>query len=82
MPLLENPDAPSLKPAFSHRQDEETVRDDRWRMIVQGSAASGNILGIELFDFNDSVEGIRVDPDDHPEVVERLLNALKTQFGS
>ena len=82
MPLLENPDAPSLKPAFSHRQDEETVRDDRWRMIVQGSAASGNILGIELFDFNDSVEGIRIDPDDHPEVVERLLNALKTQFGS
>ncbi len=79
-PLLDNPEAPSLKPAFSHWRGEETVRDDRWRMIVQGSAAGDDISGIELFDFEESVEGVRVDPDDHPEVVERLLDALITQF--
>jgi len=79
-PLLDNPEAPSIKPAFSHWRNEEAVRDDRWRLIVQGSVADDNIRGIELFDFEDSVEGIRVDPDDHPEVVERLLEAIKTQF--
>jgi iduronate 2-sulfatase len=79
-PLLENPEAPSLKPAFSHWGGQEAVRDDRWRLIVQGSATNNTIRGLELFDFQGSVEGVRVDPGDNSEVVERLLKALVTQF--
>ena len=79
-PLLENPEAPSLKPAFSHWGGREAVRDDRWRLIVQGSAKNNDVRGLELFDFKESVEGVRVNPDDHPEIVERLLNAIITQF--
>lgn len=79
-PLLENPESPSLKPAFSHWRGEETVRDDRWRLIVQGSASNNNVRGMELFDFKGSDEGVRVDSADHPKVVERLLGELKRQF--
>ncbi len=79
-PLLENPAGPSLKPAFSHWGNQETVRDERWRLIVQGSVKNDTVRGLELFDFKQSVEGVRADPDNHPEVVKRLLDAIRTQF--
>ncbi len=79
-PLLDDPGGASLKPAFSHWRGEEAVRDERWRLVVQGAAKNDQVEAIELFDFKDSVEGIRVDHEAHPDVVERLLAELRNQF--
>ncbi len=80
-PLLGNPAGPSLKPAYSYWHGQETVRDERWRMIVQGAVADDNIRAIELFDFKNSVEGVRVNHADHAEVVEHLKEALAAPAG-
>jgi iduronate 2-sulfatase len=75
---LENPDMPSTKAAYAHwRGGQETVRNKDWRLIVHRS--EGEIEGFELFDFRENDHGERRNPDDHPEVVEQLLNMIDNQ---
>jgi iduronate 2-sulfatase len=77
-PQLEEYNTPSQKPAYSffRRNSQSAVRVDDWRLIVHRDGDS--ILGYELFDFSDSPEGVRKNPDQHPEVVEGLLEHLES----
>ena len=71
-PQLEDYSTPSAKPAFSffRRNSQTSVRVDGWRLIMHRDGDS--ILGYELFDFRNSPEGQRKDPDNHPELIEEL----------
>ncbi len=73
---LDDPGAPSQKPAFAHwNRGQETVRTDEWRLIVH--RPEGETEGFELFDFRESSEGERVNPENYPNVVERLMDKLE-----
>ncbi len=72
---LENPEAVSRKPAFGHwTRGQVTVRDEEWQLIV--NRPEGGLEGFELFDFRENQEGVRKNPDEHPEVVNQLLELL------
>jgi iduronate 2-sulfatase len=73
---LDNPGVPSLKPAFAHwNRGQSTVRTEEWRLIVH--RPDEEIEGFELFDFRENSEGERVRPENHTDVVERLLEKLE-----
>lgn len=73
---LENPGAPSGKPAISHYTGgQSSIRDENWRLIVH--RPDEETEGIELFDFRENAAGKRQNPDDYPEVVEKLLKEVK-----
>lgn len=73
---LLNAETPSLKEAVGHwRNDQTTIRNENWRLIVHES--EGEIEGFELFDFRENPVGERKKPDDYPQVVEELLNQLE-----
>jgi len=72
-PQLEDYNTPSQKPAFSffRRNSQSAVRVDDWRLIVHRNG--DDVLGYELFDFRNSPDGERKNPDQYPETVETLL---------
>ncbi len=73
---LEDPSLPSQKPAFAHwNRGQETVRTEEWRLLVH--RPDEEIEGFELFDFRENSEGERVNPENHPDVVDRLLEKLE-----
>lgn len=76
-PQLENPNTKSIKPAFSFfNAGQNSVRVEDWRLIIHREAEE--ILGYELFDFNNNPNGERQDPDDHPAVIDKLSKHLKS----
>ena len=76
-PQLEDPLAASTKPAFAFfGRGQTSVRVNDWRLIMHRNGEE--ILGYELFDFRSNLEGIRVDPDGHPTVVNDLSEHFST----
>lgn len=82
-PYLDDPAAPSAKPARGFWSGgQQTLRDDRWRLIVysgQGAARAGGAPAAELFDLlADPHEGRNLAAS-QPEVVAELGRLLKTK---
>ncbi|TVQ73696.1 MAG: iduronate-2-sulfatase [Balneolaceae bacterium] len=70
-PQLEDPLVPSTKPAFAFfSRGQTSVRVNDWRLIMHRD--DEEILGYELFDFRENPEGLRMNPDEHPTVIEEL----------
>lgn len=73
---LLNAETPSLKEAVGHwRNGQTTIRNENWRLIVHKSEE--DIEGFELFDFRESEEGVRKNPDEFHEVVGILNKQLE-----
>ncbi len=75
---LDDPEAPSNKAAYAHfRRGQATVRNEEWRLIVH--RPEERIEGFELFDFREESNGERKNPDEYPEIVEKLLGKIQLQ---
>ncbi len=75
-PQLADPAAPSGKPAQSFwTSGQQTVRTDRWRLIVQ-TARDGSVTRAELFDYQTDPGESRNHAKDHPEIVRELASKL------
>ncbi|MGM0507223.1 MAG: sulfatase [Bacteroidota bacterium] len=73
---LEEPGSVSDQSAFAHwNRGQSTVRTDDWRLIVH--RPDDEIEGFELFDFRESEEGVRVNPDEFKSIVEEHLMHIK-----
>jgi len=73
-PMLENPAAPSAKPAIAHGSNgaNRTIRDDRWRLIVDGSGGRA-----ELFDYQTDPGETRNHAANHPDRVREMMESLR-----
>lgn len=73
-PFLDNPAAPSAKPAISRNShgDVRTIRNDRWRLIARGNGTRP-----ELFDYETDPGETINHAADHPEVVEALMKLIR-----
>ncbi len=76
-PYLVDPAKPSLKPARGFwTGGRQTVRDDRWRLIVHPASRKSGAY-VELFDYRNDPEETRNHAADLPEVVSRLQAQLR-----
>lgn len=73
-PQLSDPTTPSSKPAIARNSDGNfiTLRDDRWRLIVNRSTHT-----TELFDYQSDPHETRNHAADHPDRVRDMLHLLK-----
>jgi iduronate 2-sulfatase len=73
-PQLDDPATPSAKPAVAHNSHGNfiTLRDDRWRLIVNRSTND-----TELFDYQSDPHETRNHAADHPDRVRDMLRLLE-----
>ena len=76
-PMLEDPQAPSLKPAYGFWNNGlVSVRDDRFRLIVRRNE-SGTFTHTELYGFGNSAHGVRLHTEAWQPEIEQLLRHLE-----
>ena len=74
-PQLFDPEAFSKEAAFAHwTRGQSTVRTNDWRLIVH--RPENEIEGFELFDFRNQNNGVRTNPDEHPDIMNALLEKI------
>jgi len=74
VPQLQDPAAPSTKPAASFWGARRSVRDARWRLIRKETP--GGPADVELYDYEKDPGETRNHAGDHPETVARLARLL------
>jgi arylsulfatase A-like enzyme len=72
--MLDDPAAPTAKPAISRGSDgnTRTIRDDRWRLIVDGQGKRP-----ELFDYLADPGETKNLAAEHPEIVQKLSGSIR-----
>lgn len=79
---LNDPTTPTTKPAHGFwTGGQSTLRTERWRLIVQQSAAE-QLPQYELFDYQTDPLETRNHASEHPEIVQELLARLKPAPGA
>ncbi len=75
-PQLDDPAAPSGRPALGYWGGQRTIRDTRWRLIVHRDGDQ-----VELFDYDTDPYEIHNHAEAHPAVVEELRELLESTHG-
>ncbi len=74
---LDNPETSTAKPARAFwTKGQQTIRTDRWRLIMQPGKGSGNPV-IELFDYQADRDETRNHAAEQPQIVKDLLARLQ-----